>query len=232
MFQVLKRVSSSRVRLGLLSVIVGWVLGYLAVAIIANHRRTIPVYSMATPYSMGDGVGGTSYQASPSALPALTLHHHSLAATHLPPSPFPHFLLTPGGPHSMAWTMGRTTQYGMDDGVGDELAGIAIRPHPPGLLTTHPMDYPKPNLLCAVLSCCPSPYHIRRTMQYGMDDGVGDELAGIAIRPRPPGLLTTDPWITQNPKEGAGLPLHYEGAEFYRVIDRFICQTGINTESI
>jgi len=29
-----------------------------------------------------------------------------------------------------------------------------------------------------------------------------------------------------------GPRLHYKGAEFYRVIDRFICQTGIETPSI
>lgn len=31
---------------------------------------------------------------------------------------------------------------------------------------------------------------------------------------------------------GEGPRLHYKGAEFYRVIDRFICQTGIETPSI
>ena len=33
-------------------------------------------------------------------------------------------------------------------------------------------------------------------------------------------------------REGAGMPLHFKGASFYRIIDQFIDQSGINTESI
>eukprot|EP00271_Cylindrocystis_brebissonii_P001233 TRINITY_DN1155_c0_g1_i3.p1 TRINITY_DN1155_c0_g1~~TRINITY_DN1155_c0_g1_i3.p1 ORF type:complete len:259 (+),score=42.41 TRINITY_DN1155_c0_g1_i3:428-1204(+) len=33
-------------------------------------------------------------------------------------------------------------------------------------------------------------------------------------------------------REGRGLPLHFKGLEFYRVIDQFICQTGAPTESV
>lgn len=33
-------------------------------------------------------------------------------------------------------------------------------------------------------------------------------------------------------REGAGQPLNFKGREFYRVIDRFICQSGAPTESI
>ncbi|CAI7898945.1 unnamed protein product [Closterium sp. NIES-53] len=259
--QVLKRVSSSRVRLGLLSVIVGWVLGYLAVAMIANHRYSwsphlvdskahylaathlppppnphppstihhppslIPYTRRTIPYSMDDGVGGTSYQASPSALPALTLHNHSLAATHLPPSPFPHFLLTPGGPHSVVWTMGRTTQYGMDDGVGDELAGIAIRPRPPGLLTTDPMDYPKPKVFFDINIDGRPAGRIIFELFTKQAPRAAENFRALCTGEK--GRVPNEPG-----REGAGMPLHYKGAEFYRVIDRFICQTGINTESI
>ncbi|CAI5490683.1 unnamed protein product, partial [Closterium sp. Naga37s-1] len=157
MFQVLKRVSSSRVRLGLLSVIVGWVLGYLAVAIIANHRRTM--------------------------------------------------------------------QYGMDDGVGDELAGIAIRPRPPGLLTTDPMDYPKPKVFFDINIDGRPAGRIIFELFTKQAPRAAENFRALCTGEK--GRVPNEPG-----REGAGMPLHYKGAEFYRVIDRFICQTGINTESI
>ncbi|CAI5979039.1 unnamed protein product [Closterium sp. NIES-65] len=157
MFQVLKRVSSSRVRLGLLSVIVGWVLGYLAIAIIANHRRTM--------------------------------------------------------------------QYGMDDGVGDELAGIAIRPRPPGLLTTDPMDYPKPKVFFDINIDGRPAGRIIFELFTKQAPRAAENFRALCTGEK--GRVPNEPG-----REGAGMPLHYKGAEFYRVIDRFICQTGINTESI
>ncbi|CAI5983325.1 unnamed protein product [Closterium sp. NIES-64] len=157
MFQVLKRVSSSRVRLGMLSVIVGWVLGYLAVAIIANHRRTM--------------------------------------------------------------------QYGMDDGVGDELAGIAIRPRPPGLLTTDPMDYPKPKVFFDINIDGRPAGRIIFELFTKQAPRAAENFRALCTGEK--GRVPNEPG-----REGAGMPLHYKGAEFYRVIDRFICQTGINTESI
>ena len=33
-------------------------------------------------------------------------------------------------------------------------------------------------------------------------------------------------------REGAGQPYHFKGKPFYRVIDQFICQTGVGTESV
>ncbi|CAI5468000.1 unnamed protein product [Closterium sp. Yama58-4] len=157
MLQALKRIGSSRVRLGLLSVIVGWVLGYLAIAIIANHRRT--------------------------------------------------------------------TQYGMDDGVGDELAGIAIRPRPPGLLTTDPMDYPKPKVFFDISIDGQPAGRIIFELFTKQAPRAAENFRALCTGEK--GLVPNEPG-----REGAGLPLHYKGAEFYRVIDRFICQTGINTESI
>ncbi|KAG2430637.1 hypothetical protein HYH02_013635 [Chlamydomonas schloesseri] len=45
-------------------------------------------------------------------------------------------------------------------------------------------------------------------------------------------LCTGEKGIVPQGHEGAGKPYHFKGSTFYRIIDRFIDQTGANTESI
>ncbi|CAI7783980.1 unnamed protein product, partial [Closterium sp. NIES-54] len=151
MFQVLKRVSSSRVRLGLLSVIVGWVLGYLAVAMIANHR-----YSWSPHLGNASVTPGTPRYSR--GIPTLLLHFESTQK--------PTILLQ------------------------------LIFPHPPTPIPHRPSTIPHPSF--------PTP---------------GE----------PSPTAWTMGW---GGREGAGMLLNYKLAEFYRVIDRFICQAGVNMESI
>ncbi|CAI7833550.1 unnamed protein product [Closterium sp. NIES-54] len=326
--QVLKRVSSSRVRLGLLSVIVGWVLGYLAVAMIANHR-----YSWSPHLGNASVTPGTPRYSR--GIPTLLLHFESTQKPTIllqlifphPPTPIPHrpstiphpSFPTPGEPSPTAWTMG-TTQCGMDDGVGDELAGIAARsleltfpplpttpggPHrcawvcsrhrgmgaglsPPRLFPLPP-SFSKTTLINHSLSHFPPfPPHLplptslpasprqvlkrvsssrvrlgllsvivgwvlgylavamianhryswsphlgnasvtpgtpRRRLRRGVGGTGGSEGGGTG-----PFSVGGGGW---QGREGAGMLLNYKLAEFYRVIDRFICQAGVNTESI
>lgn len=45
-------------------------------------------------------------------------------------------------------------------------------------------------------------------------------------------LCTGEAGIVPEGREGAGLPYHFKGASFYRIIHQFIDQSGINTESV
>jgi len=45
-------------------------------------------------------------------------------------------------------------------------------------------------------------------------------------------FCTGEAGLVPEGREGAGLPYHYKGAPFYRIIDQFIDQSGVNVESV